>query len=171
MSAQEFGTILFQTCLTLKPYAIKLTKDGEDADDLLQETVFKAYTNRDKFVAETNLKAWLFTIMRNTFNTNYHKLVRRKTFVDTTDNLHYINSAESTTQNQAFENLMGEDIDRELDKLEDAYKKPFIMHFRGFKYFEIAERLKIPLGTVKNRIHIARKILKNKLKVYSPSTN
>jgi len=152
---------------TLKPFALKLTKDSEEANDLLQETMLKAYTNRDKFAEGTNLKAWLYTIMKNTFITNYQRMVRRNTFIDTTDNLHYINSSDNTTQNLAFSSFALSDMNTAIDDLDDAYKVPFMMHFRGFKYHEIADRLNIPIGTVKNRIHIARKELKGKLKIYA----
>ena len=167
MTAVEFSYSLNEMTSSLKPFALKLTKDVEEANDLLQETMLKAYTNRDKFAEGTNLKAWLYTIMKNTFITNYQRLVRRNTFIDTTDNLHYINSTENITQNQAYSKFALSDMNNAIDNLDDAYKTPFMMHFRGFKYHEIADRLGIPIGTVKNRIHIARKELKRKLKTYS----
>jgi RNA polymerase sigma-70 factor (ECF subfamily) len=151
----------------LKPFALKLTRDVEDANDLLQETILKAFSNKDKFTDGTNLKAWMYTIMKNTFITNYQRMVRRNTFIDTTDNLHYINSTESSIHNHAYSNFTMDDVQTELNKLQDVYKTPFLMHFNGFKYHEIAEELQIPIGTVKNRIHIARKELKAKLSVYS----
>jgi len=167
MTALEFSYSLSQMTSSLRPFALKLTKDYEEANDLLQETMLKAYTNRDKFAEGTNLKAWLYTIMKNTFITNYQRLVRRNTFIDSTDNLHYINSTENITQNLAFSSFALKDMNKAIEALDEAYKVPFLMHFRGFKYHEIAERLGIPIGTVKNRIHIARKELKSKLKVYS----
>lgn len=167
MTALEFSYQVDQLSGSLKPYAMKLTKDSEDANDLMQETVLKAFTHRDKFADGTNLKAWMYTIMKNTFITNYQRMVRRNTFIDTTDNLHYINSSESTITNKAHTNFAMRDINSAIEQLQDAYKVPFLMHFRGFKYHEIAERLNIPIGTVKNRIHIARKELKDQLKIYS----
>lgn len=167
MTALEFSYSLDQMTTALKPFALKLTKDVEEANDLLQETMLKAYTNRDKFADGTNLKAWLYTIMKNTFITNYQRMVRRNTFIDTTDNLHYINSTENITQNLAYSSFAMKDMQNAIDGLDDAYKTPFVMHFRGFKYHEIADRLNIPIGTVKNRIHIARKELKKKLKTYA----
>jgi RNA polymerase sigma-70 factor (ECF subfamily) len=152
---------------SLRPFALKLTKDTEEANDLLQETLLKAFNNRDKFTEGTNLKAWLYTIMKNTFITNYQRSARRNTFIDTTDNLHYINSSSSSTENDAYATFTRQDINQALGRLDEAYKTPFILHFRGFKYHEIAERLQIPIGTVKNRIHIARKELKEELKQYA----
>jgi RNA polymerase sigma factor (sigma-70 family) len=167
MTALEFSYSLNKMSKSLKPFALKLTKDMEEANDLLQETILKAYTNRDKFAEGTNLKAWLYTIMKNTFITNYQRMVRRNTFIDTTDNLHYINSNENTTENTAYSSFALKDINKAIVDLDDAYKTPFMMHFRGFKYHEIADKLNIPIGTVKNRIHIARKELKSRLKNYA----
>ena len=167
MDGLEFGYRLEDLTSNLKPYALKLTKDKDEADDLLQETVFKAYSNRDKFQEGTNLKAWMYTIMRNTFITNYQRMVRRKTFIDTTENNHFINSSGSMLENRAAGDFVLRDVNRAIDSLKDMYKVPFTMYFRGFKYHEIAEKLGIPIGTVKNRIHIARKELKDQLKVYA----
>ncbi|EOZ95973.1 RNA polymerase ECF-type sigma factor [Indibacter alkaliphilus LW1] len=150
----------------LKPFALKLTRDMDDANDLLQDTMVKAFTNKDKFTEGTNLKAWLYTIMKNTFITNYQRMVRRGTFVDTTDNLHYINSGDALIENGAFGDFTMDDIYTAIESLDDVYKVPFMMHYKGFKYHEIADKLEIPIGTVKNRIHIARKLLKEDLNVY-----
>lgn len=166
MTALEFSHSIEGLTTSLKPFALKLTKDLENANDLLQETLLKAFVNRDKFAEGTNLKAWLYTIMKNTFITNYQRMVRRATFIDTTDNLHYINSAGSITQNLAYSQFALQDMHQAIEKLDDVYKTPFMLHFKGFKYYEIADRLELPIGTVKNRIHIARKELKKQLKVY-----
>jgi RNA polymerase sigma factor (sigma-70 family) len=166
MTTLEFSYSLNQLSSTLKPFALKLTRDMDDANDLLQDTMVKAFTNKDKFTEGTNLKAWLYTIMKNTFITNYQRMVRRGTFVDTTDNLHFINSSGSLIENGVFGNFAMDDINEAIDNLDDVYKTPFMMHFRGFKYHEIADKLQIPIGTVKNRIHIARKFLKEDLMVY-----
>jgi RNA polymerase sigma-70 factor (ECF subfamily) len=167
MTALEFGYSINKISSSLKPFALRLTKDDEAANDLLQETVLKAFTNREKFTDGTNLKAWLYTIMKNTFITNYQRMVRRNTFIDTTENLHYINSSENISENLAYSSFAMKDINKAIKRLDDTYRVPFLMHFRGFKYHEIAEKLQIPIGTVKNRIHIARKELKDKLKNYS----
>lgn len=167
MTALEFGYSINKVTSSLKPFALRLTKDDEAANDLLQETVLKAFTNREKYTDGTNLKAWLYTIMKNTFITNYQRMVRRNTFIDTTDNLHYINSSDNISENLAYSSFAMKDINKAIKKLDDAYRVPFLMHFRGFKYHEIAEKLQIPIGTVKNRIHIARKELKDRLKNYS----
>ena len=105
--------------------------------------------------------------MKNTFITNYQRMMRRNTFIDTTDNLHFINSTGSQIINRALTGFAMNDISEAIENLQDVYQVPFMLHFKGFKYHEIAEELNIPIGTVKNRIHIARKELKSKLKVYA----
>ena len=167
MTNLEFGYKVESLASNLKPYALKLTKDKDDADDLLQETVFKAYSNRKKFQDGTNLKAWMYTIMRNTFITNYQRMMRRKTFIDTTDNNHFINTNVNQLENRASGNFVLRDVNEAIDDLKDMYKTPLMMYFRGFKYHEIAEKLQIPIGTVKNRIHVARKELKEVLSIYA----
>ena len=146
---------------------MRLTRDSDDANDLVQDTLVKAYTNREKYSDGTNLKAWLFTIMKNTFITQYQRMVRRNTFIDTTENLHFINSSDSLQENNAVNHFVKEDIDKALDLTDEIYRVPFLMYFQGFKYHEIAEELNLPIGTVKNRIHIARKLLKSSLKMYA----
>ncbi len=156
-----------QLTKSLKPFALRLTKDLDDADDLLQETLLKALNNQEKFAEGTNLKAWLYTIMKNTFITNYQKNLRKNTFIDTTDNQHYIHTTSNTVENGAYNNFIMHDINHAIERLEESYRTPFMMYYRGFKYHEISERLKIPIGTVKNRIHIARKDLKGMLSQYA----
>jgi RNA polymerase sigma factor (sigma-70 family) len=94
-------------------------------------------------------------------------MVRKNTFIDTSDNLHFINSFDSSTENLAYSTFAMNDIQRAIGGLDEVYRQPFMLYFRGFKYHEIAERLGIPIGTVKNRIHIARKELKDKLYMYA----
>lgn len=166
MTTLEFDGKIQGLSKYLRPFALKLTRDKEEANDLMQETMLKAISNREKFAEGTNLKAWLYTIMKNTFITQYHRMVRRNTFIDTTDNLHYLNSNDHVTHNSSSTSFALEDINEALEDLKDEYRVPFMMHFRGFKYHEIADELQIPIGTVKNRIHIARKSLKGSLQSY-----
>ena len=151
---------------SLKSFALYLTRDNHRAEDLVQDTILKALSNEDKFQRGTNLKAWLYTIMRNIFITNRKCLSNSKTFMDTTDNLYYINSGVSTIQNEAHNRFIAEDIKKALENTKSTYNKPFMMYCKGYKYREIAIILDIPIGTVKNRIHCARKQLEKRLRVY-----
>lgn len=155
---------LNQVSHSLKPYALRLTQDESRADDLMQEALLKAVKNQEKFTQGTSLKAWFYTIIRNQFFNEYHREKRRQTFLDTTDNLHYLNHSSVHIKNDAITNFNLEEIDRAIEQLSELYRVPFLMHFQGYKYNEIAEKLSLPLGTVKNRIHVARKELKEQLK-------
>lgn len=166
MTANNFNNLVLTLATNLRPYSISLTKNKSEAEDLLQETMYRAFKNQDKFKEGTNLKAWMFTIMRNIFINKYRKKSKRKTIVDTTENLYYINSSQATIRNRAESNFVMKDVVSAIQRLNDDYKIPFVMHFKGFKYQEIAEELTLPLGTVKSRIFFARKALKKELSVY-----
>lgn len=171
MSVINFNSSVVNMSRNLRPYAINLTKDIDDAKDLLQETMFRALTNKDKYRQGTNLKAWLFTIMKNIFINGYRKKMKQKTIIDTTDNLFYINSSNNAIFNRSEGNFVLEDVLRAIKHLSKEYRIPFVMHYEGFKYQEIAEELKLPLGTVKSRIFFARKELKKQLSIYRFSNN
>jgi RNA polymerase sigma-70 factor (ECF subfamily) len=161
MSQLEFHTKLDNLASVLNAFAYNLTKNVEDAKDLYQETAFRAITNQDKFRPGTNLKAWLFTIMKNIFINNYRKKAKANTIMDSTDNMYYINSGSTTINNQAESNIMMKELIKMIEELDASIKVPFLMHYQGFKYQEIADQLDLPLGTVKSRIFFARKELKS----------
>ena len=144
-------------------FAYKLTTDREEANDLLQETSLKALDNEDKYTPDTNFKGWMYTIMRNIFINNYRKVVRDQTFVDQTDNQYHL----SMPQDSGFASTEGaydlKEMHRIVNSLPRDYKVPFSMHVSGFKYREIAERLGLPLGTVKSRIFLAKTQLRKLL--------
>jgi RNA polymerase sigma factor (sigma-70 family) len=168
MTALEFSNHIQLAAGSLKPAALNLTRNADDAKDLVQETLLKALSNREKFNAGTNLKAWLYTIMRNTFINNYNKITKRSSNIDSSEYLQYLNHDDTfVTHNQGTSSFVMHDINAAIERLNDEHRKPFMMYYIGFKYLEIAEMLSIPIGTVKNRIHIARKELKQKLQVYS----
>ena len=148
----------------LHRFAMKLTADKEEADDLLQETSLKALDNEDKYTPDTNFKGWMYTIMRNIFINNYRKTVRDQTFVDQTENLFHLN----LPQDSGFESTEGnydlKEIRRIVNSLPKEYRVPFSMYISGFKYREIAERLGLPIGTVKSRIYFTRQRLQRDLK-------
>lgn len=145
-------------------FAYKLTASREEANDLLQETALKALDNEDKYMPDTNFKGWMYTIMRNIFINNYRKILRDQTFVDHSDNLYLL----SSSQESGFETTEGTYDLKEMHKIVNAlpkeYRVPFSMHVSGFKYREIAEKLNLPLGTVKSRIFFTRQKLQDELK-------
>ena len=164
MSTLEFNSNFYQLKQVMEAFAYNLTKNFEDAKDLYQETAFRAMSNRDKFRPGTNLKAWLLTIMKNIFINNYRKKVKRNTIFDSTDNNYYINSGANTIRNSAESDIMMKELNRMVENLEDSLRVPFEMHYVGYKYQEIADKLELPLGTVKSRIFFARKELKHMIK-------
>lgn len=167
MTALEYTSLIQSVALSLKPAAMHLTRDSDDAKDLVQETLLKALSNREKFKPDTNIKAWLYTIMRNTFINNYNKITKRISSVDTSEYLQCLNMNQNfIAQNKGTASFVMRDINKAITRLSEEHRKPFMMYYVGYKYQEIAEELSLPIGTVKNRIHIARKELKQMLEVY-----
>lgn len=153
----------------LEHYAIRFTKNEENARDLLQDTMVKAFTNVEKFEKGTNLNAWLYVIMKNTFLNEYRRKTKLRSKVIQSEDISSANLSYSSTTNRGEQILIINDIKKALAVLPEEYYLPFIMHFEGFKYLEIAQKLKMPLGTVKTRIRSARRLLKESLKQYSES--
>ena len=159
----EFNSKLGGLTALLHSFAYNLTKNSEDAKDLYQETAFRALSNREKFQPGTNFKAWMFTIMKNIFINNYRKKVKANTILDTTDNQYYLNSGRHATGNAAEGKILLKELNGMISALDDSIRVPFIMHHEGFKYQEIADELGLPLSTVKSRIFVDRKELKEKI--------
>jgi RNA polymerase sigma-70 factor (ECF subfamily) len=158
MSVLNFKNEVKTATIVLKPHAMKLTRDINDAEDLIQETIVRALINEDKFQEGTNIRAWLFTIMKNIFINDYRKKSKRNTVIDTTENLYYLNTS-TTIVNAGERAFVMNDIRNALLKISNELRVPFMMHYKGYKYHEIAEQLNLPLGTVKSRIFFARKEL------------
>ena len=164
MNSVTFTKELVNAQDELLRFALKLTADREDANDLLQETSLKALDNEDKYEPRTNYKGWIYTIMRNIFINNYRRIVREQTFVDTTEN-HYHLSAPGETPAESTESAYDlKEMHRIVNALPKEYRIPFSMHIAGFKYREIAEKLDLPIGTVKSRIFFTRQRLQRELK-------
>ena len=161
MTATEFNHSFIGFFQILQNYAFKLTNNREDAYDLVQETAYKALKNREKFRENTNLKAWLMTIMKNIFINDYRKKSKRNTILDNSEDQYMLEKFGPTLENQAGTTIAMEELQKIINNLENDIKVPFVMHYEGFKYQEIADHLGIPLGTVKSRIFIARQSLKN----------
>jgi RNA polymerase sigma factor (sigma-70 family) len=158
MSTLEFQQQLVGLRQQLYYFALSLTKDRDNALDLLQESILRALTYRDKYRDNTNFKAWLYTIMKNTFINDHRRAKRTKALMDTVDRerdqvrrVHTPATAEASVK-------MSE-IDRSLERLDPTFRTPFTMHHEGYKYHEIAVHLGIPIGTVKSRIFQARQRL------------
>jgi RNA polymerase sigma factor (sigma-70 family) len=163
MATKEFNQLLLQNTDFLKPFAVTLTKDQETAKDLLQETMYRALANQEKYNVGTNIKAWLYTIMRNIFINNYRRKAKQNTIFDNSTNDFLLDYNQSTIDNGAESNLRMKDIYAAIHSLPDIFKQPFMLYFEGYKYHEIADNLGEPLGTIKSRIHFARRLLKEQI--------
>lgn len=166
MSNIEFNDLLLNNANFLKPFAINLTKDRDAANDLFQETLYKALSNHDKYRAGTNIKAWLFTIMRNIFINDYRRKAKQRTIFDHSPNEYLLNLQQPIVRNAAETELRMKEIHEAIRQLPDIFKVPFQLYFDGYKYSEIATALNEPLGTIKSRIHFARKLLKEQISRY-----
>lgn len=166
MTQQEFTQSISLHAPSLRSHALNFTKDPEDANDLLQETLLKATRFVSKFEDGTNLKGWLFVIMKNTFLNNYKKNQKTRDRIVQEDEVTSANLFYSATSNGSVGNFALQDINLALSKLPERYSVPFIRYFEGYKYHEIADEMNIPLGTVKTYIHEARIHLKKYLKQY-----
>ena len=175
MRTANFAQNLLSVQTELRHFAYKLTADREDANDLLQETSLKVLDNEDKtslkvldnedkYTDETNFKGWVYTIMRNIFINNYRKTQRDQTYVDQTDNLFYLNKNESDEPVTVDNGYDLKEMNSIVNALPQEYRIPFLMYVSGFKYREIADKMDLPLGTIKSRIHSTRQRLQEELK-------
>ncbi|MDP4208741.1 MAG: RNA polymerase sigma factor [Bacteroidota bacterium] len=166
MTAIEFNHQLISLEDKLARFALSLTSNREDAKDLLQETMYKALVYREQFVQYTNLKAWTYTIMKNTFINNYRRNVRQNTAFDNTKDLYFLSQNSDNVNVAPDSAYSAQEINKVIDGLSDDFKVPFKMHTEGYKYKEIAQKLDLKLGTVKSRIFFTRKKLMDTLKDY-----
>ena len=166
MAGVVFDEMLLSNADFLKPFAVNLTKDTEAANDLYQETLYKALANKEKYHAGTNIRAWLFTIMRNIFINNYRRKTKQRTIFDNSPNDYLLNQKQATVSNSAEGSLRVKEINNAIQQLPEIFKTPFLLYFDGYKYNEIADALHEPLGTIKSRIHFARKLLKEQITRY-----
>ena len=157
MSIQEFNSLVVNQADGLKPFAFSLTRDPEAANDLCQETLYKAFAYREQYRTGTNIRAWLYTIMRNIFINEYRRNGRKKRMLETV--AQYINPSE----NSASISTQIKEINKAIYSLPAIFKTACLLYLQGYKYQEIAYQLNEPLGTIKSRIHFAKKILQKQI--------
>lgn len=158
--------------------AYRLTRNADDAEDLVQETYLKAYRHYEKFTKGTNLKAWLFRIMKNTFINGYRKRQNRPThsaFEDIEDSFESMVSDQATQkikdpEQVILEDVLDEDVQNALDSLREDYRMVILLvDLEGFSYKEAAEILDVPVGTVMSRLYRGRRKLEDVLLDYARS--
>ncbi len=148
----------------LRHFAFKLTANQDSANDLVQECMLKALDNKEKFVHTQNFKGWMYTIMRNLFINNYRRAIRETSMID--DN--YTISQQSMIEAEdadRFEYVYDlKELHKVINAVPESMRKPFLMYVSGFKYTEIAEKMGLPVGTIKSRLFFVRKRLQKDLK-------
>lgn len=166
MTSIEFNHQLVNLEKNLHRFANSRTTNQEDVRDLVQETFLKALTYREQFRDYSNLKAWTFTILKNTFINNYRKSVKQNTILSNTENFYFLNKTEGPAASKPDAAIPVKEINKEVQSLEDEFRIPFEMHMSGYKYKEIAEKMNLKIGTMKSRIFFSRKKLMKALEEY-----
>lgn len=170
----EFQNVVMPHKNDLYNYALAIARNSDDAQDLVQETYFKAYKNYHQFEGGTNSKAWMFMILKNTFINNYRKLKREPSKVDYDEiediyeNIKFEQSKDNNLDLDFYNNLFDDDLSSALAKLPEKMKEVFLLcDLEGYSYEEISEIVDIPIGTVRSRLHRARKLLQDELFGYA----
>lgn len=155
-------------------YALRMTGSPDDADDLVQETYLKAYRFWDKYEKGTNIRAWLFRIMRNSYINRYRKETKEPETVDYEEIQNYYNVIrgdsvdENDLQRKMYGAALSDDVARALESLPEDFRTAVILSdIEGCTYEEIAEFIDVPIGTVRSRLHRGRKLLQAKLFEYA----
>lgn len=161
-----FKNLLLGLQSNLLNFAYQLTTNRDAAQDLVQDTTLKVLDNESKYVDNVNFKGWVFTIMRNIFINNYRRQVRSATIVDQSEDLYHLNLSQESGLDTPEGSFAAKEISAAINGFAPEYKVPFTMYIAGYKYSEIAEKMDLPLGTVKSRIFFARKRLQTMLKDY-----
>jgi len=157
MGIQEFNSLVLNNAEELRPFAITLTRDREAAQDLCQETLYKAFAYREKYRPGTNIRAWLYTIMRNIFINDYRRAGRGKVVMER------VAREIVLAANTAEVNLRMKEISTAIHDLPGIFKTACLLYLQGYQYNEIAQALGEPLGTIKSRIHFGKKLLQKKI--------
>ncbi len=169
MNHAQFESLLLGLQTNLLNFAYSLTLNRDDAEDLLQDTTLKVLDNEDKYVEGTNFKAWIFTVMRNVFINNRRRVSRTAVVVDTSEDLYQINVPVEGAESNPDDSYSVKEISEVINRFPDDYRIPITMHLAGYQYSEIAQKLGVPVGTIKSRIFYARKRLARLLRDYIPS--
>ena len=159
MKNKKFENQLVESESVLENFAYSLTHNPDEAKDLVQETFLKALLHTKAYKEGTNLRAWLFTIMKNTFINNYRRNKKVQSVITKEDSTPWINNISGNVIYQADHNTKYTQIVMLINTLPEEQKIPFEMINQGYKYCEIAEKFNIPIGTVKSRIFLARQKL------------
>jgi len=155
-------------------YAVRMTGNSDDASDLVQETFLKAYRFWDKYEKGTNIRAWLFRILKNSYINRYRKETKEPDTVDYDQIQNFFNTIrydagdQNDLQEKIFDGLLEDDVAQALESLPEDFRTVVILcDIEGLSYEEIAEFIDCPVGTVRSRLHRGRKMLREKLLGYA----
>ncbi|WP_285734062.1 sigma-70 family RNA polymerase sigma factor [Nocardiopsis sp. ATB16-24] len=172
----DFATAVTPFADQLYPTALRMTRNPADAEDLVQETFTKAFANFHQFRTGTNLRAWLYRILTNTFINSYRKK-QREPRQETTDEIKdwqlaaaetHTSSGMRSAENEVLDRLPDSDIKQALARLPEEFQEViYLVDIEGYAYKEVAERMGTPLGTVMSRLHRARRQLREMLTDYA----
>jgi RNA polymerase sigma-70 factor (ECF subfamily) len=159
---------------SLYNFALRLTTDHSDAEDLVQDTIVKAFRFFDSYEKGTNAKAWLFRILKNSFINNYRKNLKKPQSVDYDEVSSYYESVRaertdtSDLESIIYRNLMDDNFTSALAKLPEDFRTVVLLcDVDGFTYEEISNMLDVPIGTIRSRLHRGRNLLKTELYEYA----
>jgi len=168
----DFEQDALQFSSQLYSAALRMTRNPADAEDVVQETYLKAYRAYHTFEAGTNLKAWLYRILTNTYINKYRKTQRRPSEVELGElqdlylyrRLGEVSGATHSAEKEVLDDFVDTDITEAIESLPESFRMPVLLaDVEGFSYKEIAEILDVPIGTVMSRLHRGRKALQRKL--------
>ncbi|MBK7027822.1 MAG: sigma-70 family RNA polymerase sigma factor [Bacteroidales bacterium] len=163
MTNTDFQSKLINLQASLLRLAYRLTYNNEDAKDLVQETLLKALIYKESFRSDSNLNAWVNTILRNTHINNYRRSLCHNALIAQSSELKTGNMEHIYGSEEPDSIYTSKELERIIESLDDHLKLPFKMHHTGYKYKEIAEELELKIGTVKTRIFASRKKIKSQL--------
>lgn len=164
MQNDRFQSRLIALQNNMLNFAFLLTSNRDDANDLVQDTMLKVLDNRDKYTDNVNFKGWVLTVMRNIFINGYRKSSRTTVLIDHSEDLYLLNIPQDSGASTPEGALTVKEINAVVNSFDEEYRVPFTMHLAGYKYQEIADKIGLPLGTIKSRIFFARKTLRQRLR-------
>lgn len=155
-------------------FALRLTSDPNDAEDLVQDTIVKAFRFFSSYEKGTNAKAWLFRILKNSYINNYRKKSKQPNQVDYDEVSSFYETIRadrtdtSDLEDRMFRELIDDDISNALEELPEDFRTVVLLcDVEGFTYEEIANMLDVPIGTIRSRLHRGRNLLKSQLMEYA----
>jgi RNA polymerase sigma-70 factor (ECF subfamily) len=173
MAADPFETEALSFLDALYRTALRMTRSEAEAEDLVQETYIRAFRFREQFTPGTNLKAWLFRILTNTFINQYRRKAARPETTELDDveesilyrHMRDVSPGSSSPDPEAelIDNTLSSEVKEALEALPEKFRTTLLLDVEGFSYKEIAEMLEIPIGTVMSRLHRGRKFMQKRL--------